>query len=113
MTNIQSFINLQDWLSKIRQFSDHHVQIALVGNKSDLVAESDRQNNYGRYALRSTYSEQVLDTEEDNEKSNKSGSGISRKEKKKRQNEIETIMKNLSIKQQKERKVMSPRRVQQ
>lgn len=53
VTNIQSFINLQDWLLKIREFSDPDVIIALVGNKADLVDEDDRQNNYGKYA--STY----------------------------------------------------------
>lgn len=42
VTNIQSFINLKDWLNLIREFSDPHVQIALVANKSDLVDEDDR-----------------------------------------------------------------------
>jgi len=67
VTNIQSFINLKDWLNKIREFSDPDVVIALVGNKSDLVEDDDRMNNYGKYA--STY--QQLDTEEDNENSDR------------------------------------------
>jgi len=28
---------LKDWLEKIREYSDEHVIIALVGNKSDLA----------------------------------------------------------------------------
>ena len=37
VTNLQSFINLKEWLEKIREYSDEHVVIALVGNKKDLV----------------------------------------------------------------------------
>lgn len=55
-------------MHKIREFSDPHVVIALVGNKADLVIDDDRNNNYGKFAA-STYSQQVLDTEEDNENS--------------------------------------------
>lgn len=50
--NIQSFINLRDWLQKIREFSDNDVVIGLVANKSDLVDEDDRKNCYGKYARR-------------------------------------------------------------
>lgn len=39
VTNMQSFLNLREWLQKIREFSDEHVVIALVANKSDLVTE--------------------------------------------------------------------------
>ena len=42
VTNIQSFINLRDWLHKIREFSDLHVVIGLVANKADLVEDDDR-----------------------------------------------------------------------
>ena len=42
VTNIQSFINLRDWLHQIREFADASVIIALVANKSDLVDEDDR-----------------------------------------------------------------------
>lgn len=37
VTNLQSFINLKEWLEKIREYSDDNVVIALVGNKKDLV----------------------------------------------------------------------------
>ena len=50
VTNIQSFINLRDWLNKIREFSDQHVIIGLVANKADLVEDDDRQKGYGRFA---------------------------------------------------------------
>lgn len=48
--NIQSFINLRDWLHKIREFSDNDVVIGLVANKCDLVDEDDRKNGYGKYS---------------------------------------------------------------
>ena len=75
MTNIQSFINLRDWLHKIREFSDPNVVIALVANKADLVDEDDRQKGYGKYGpdaqdhQYSGLSDQILETEEDNENS--------------------------------------------
>jgi GTPase SAR1 family protein len=47
--NIQSFINLRDWLQKIREFSDKDVVIGLVANKVDLIEEDDRRNGYGRF----------------------------------------------------------------
>lgn len=50
VTNIQSFINLRDWLQKIREFSDPNVIIGLVANKSDLVEDDDREKGYGKYA---------------------------------------------------------------
>ena len=37
ITDKQSFDNLTEWLKKIREYSDRDVQIALVGNKRDLV----------------------------------------------------------------------------
>lgn len=49
VSNIQSFINLRDWLQKIREFSDKNVVIGLVANKVDLVEEDDRRNGYGRF----------------------------------------------------------------
>ena len=76
MTNIQSFINLRDWLHNIREFSDKNVVIALVANKSDLVEDDDKMKGYGRFAGRDSaslesknYSNLVQDTEEDNENS--------------------------------------------
>jgi len=51
--NVQSFINLRDWLHKIREFSDTDVVIGLVANKSDLVDEDDRKNCYGKYSKKS------------------------------------------------------------
>jgi GTPase SAR1 family protein len=50
VTNFQSFINLKDWLQKIREFSDPHVVIVLVANKIDMVEEDDRTKGYGRFA---------------------------------------------------------------
>ena len=41
ITNAQSFKNLKEWLQKIREYSDEHVVIALVGNKKDLVEEKE------------------------------------------------------------------------
>ena len=88
VTNIQSFINLQDWLHKIREFSDPNVIIALVANKADLVDEDDKQKKYGKYATNGTgsyqnsdrdnYSNLVLDTEEDNENSIRDGANLVR-----------------------------------
>lgn len=77
VTNIQSFINLRDWLHKIREFSDAHVVIGLVANKADLVEDDDKMKGYGRFAHRGdnsadsnqNYSNLVQDTEEDNENS--------------------------------------------
>ncbi len=40
ITNLQSFENCADWLKKIREYSDTDVKIALVGNKLDLVEDS-------------------------------------------------------------------------
>jgi Ras-related protein Rab-11A len=39
VTNRDSFENLSDWLDKVREFSDEHVKIALIGNKKDLVED--------------------------------------------------------------------------
>ena len=41
VTNLMSFLNLKEWLEKIREYSDEHVEIALVANKRDLVEGSD------------------------------------------------------------------------
>ena len=49
MTSFQSFVNLKEWLLKIREFSDEHVIIGLVANKADLVEEDDRNKGYGRF----------------------------------------------------------------
>ena len=45
ITNMNSFMNLSNWLFKIREYSDEHVQIALVGNKSDLTEEYKNDAN--------------------------------------------------------------------
>ena len=50
--------------------------IALVGNKADLLDEDDRNKKYGKYT---NYS--VLDTEEDNEHSDRSEKMPSRRRK--------------------------------
>jgi len=50
VTDLQSFINLKDWLQKIREFSDPNVVIILVANKIDMVEEDDRAKGYGRFA---------------------------------------------------------------
>lgn len=49
VTDYQSFINLKDWLQKIREFSDRNVIIVLVANKADLVDDDDREKGYGKY----------------------------------------------------------------
>ena len=41
ITNLASFTNLKLWLDKIREYSDSHVKIALIGNKSDLDQNKD------------------------------------------------------------------------
>ena len=65
VTNLQSFQNLGEWLQKIREYSDEHIKIALVGNKKDLV-ERRKGNNFQNV---------ILDTEGDEgpeeQKSNK------------------------------------------
>ena len=38
VTDRASFTCLPDWLSRIREFSDDHVQVALVGNKLDKIS---------------------------------------------------------------------------
>lgn len=58
--NIQSFINLRDWLHKIREFSDNDVVIGLVANKCDLVDEDDRKNCYGKYSKKYMQSQESL-----------------------------------------------------
>lgn len=50
VTDLQSFINLKDWLQKIREFSDPNVVIILVANKIDMVEEDDRAKGYGRFS---------------------------------------------------------------
>ena len=40
VTNLQSFLNLREWLEKIREYSDPTIKIALVANKADLVNKS-------------------------------------------------------------------------
>ena len=37
ITDWNSFYNLREWLSKIREYCDEHAKIALVANKVDLV----------------------------------------------------------------------------
>jgi len=39
VTNAKSFKNLSEWLQKIREYSDEHIVIALVGNKKDLTED--------------------------------------------------------------------------
>lgn len=59
ITNKQSFDNLNEWLQKIREYSDRDVKIALVGNKRDLVeAVRDSQKMFSKV---------IMDTEENEE----------------------------------------------
>ena len=46
ITNLSSFINLKLWLDKIREYSDSHVKIALIGNKCDLDSSKDNMNSF-------------------------------------------------------------------
>jgi GTPase SAR1 family protein len=47
VTNRQSFESIKEnWLKKVREFSDPHVQIALVGNKKDLVQKTESNINF-------------------------------------------------------------------
>ena len=41
ITDFNSFVNLQDWLAKIREFGDEYIKIALIANKVDLVDKLD------------------------------------------------------------------------
>jgi len=34
----QSFLNLERWLTEVREHADSKVQIILIGNKSDLLS---------------------------------------------------------------------------
>jgi GTPase SAR1 family protein len=43
VTNLQSFLNLREWLEKIREYSDSHIKIALVANKADLVDKNAKE----------------------------------------------------------------------
>ena len=55
VSNYNTFVNLRDWLNKIREYSDNNVIIALVANKADLVDEDDQRNGYGRYDPQFSY----------------------------------------------------------
>lgn len=63
--NVQSFINLRDWLHKIREFSDNDVVIGLVANKSDLVDEDDRKNCYGKYSKKNRSAQGIMEDQEE------------------------------------------------
>jgi GTPase SAR1 family protein len=54
VTNLESFKNLAQWLEKIREYSDEHVKIALIGNKKDLVEPRDYSE---------TFKDVIMDTE--------------------------------------------------
>ena len=41
VTDFKSFKNLKEWLSKIREFGDEYIKIALIANKVDLVDRID------------------------------------------------------------------------
>ena len=51
ITNKQSFDNLNEWLQKIREYSDRDVKIALVGNKRDLVEKDQVSHEIVRSSL--------------------------------------------------------------
>ena len=40
ITDRTSFESLPEWLAKIREFSDEHVHVALVGNKLDKIKDA-------------------------------------------------------------------------
>lgn len=54
VTNLDSFKNLGQWLDKIREYSDEHVQIALIANKKDLCESRDYTE---------TFKDVIMDTE--------------------------------------------------
>lgn len=45
VTNRKSFLNLKDWLYKVREYSDRSVIVALIGNKGDLVDKQEGLSN--------------------------------------------------------------------
>ena len=42
ITDLNSFLNLNEWLAKIRDYCDEHAKVALIGNKKDLCEKLDR-----------------------------------------------------------------------
>ena len=57
ITNRQSFLNLKEWLKKIREYSDDHVVVAIIANKKDLVDEAPPN------AANINFQNVILDTE--------------------------------------------------
>ena len=41
VTDFNSFVSLKEWLTKIREFGDEYIKIALIANKVDLVDKID------------------------------------------------------------------------
>jgi len=66
ITNRQSFVNLTEWLDKIREYSDEYVQIALIGNKRDLVELRDN-NDESYIKLRSQMFKNLINENEDDD----------------------------------------------
>lgn len=43
---VQSFLNLRNWITSIRETIDEVCQIVILGNKIDLVKENERSVQY-------------------------------------------------------------------
>lgn len=66
ITNEQSFLNLKEWLDKIREYSDENVQIALIGNKKDLVEDRGSAASEGYNQMKAEMFKHIID-ESDND----------------------------------------------
>ena len=67
ITNEQSFNNLKEWLEKIREYSDEHVQIALVGNKKDLVEDRSQISENQKKMRKDLFKEYIDSDNEDDD----------------------------------------------
>ena len=65
ITNEQSFNNLKEWLEKIREYSDEHVQIALVGNKKDLVEDRSQISENQKKMRAELFKDIINDSDEE------------------------------------------------
>ena len=71
ITNEQSFHNLKEWLSKIREYSDEHVQIALVGNKKDLVEDRSQISENQKKMRAELFKDIINDSDDEDEEQKK------------------------------------------
>lgn len=67
ITNEQSFHNLKEWLEKIREYSDEHVQIALVGNKKDLVEDRSQISENQKKMRAELFKDIINDSDDDDD----------------------------------------------